>query len=145
MKTELLLAPARLALEEGEADVAETLALACERVDQANGWLLAESPRALVFEPWRGALDERLKMELSSLIIFCPAAEVRMEKTTGESRGWLRLLRDDPQGREYLARPGSALLREKSGKKLNYSEYFQPDDYGFLTLVCGRLCGVEGK
>ena len=108
-------------------------------------WLLAESPRKCVFEPFCGKLDSQMKNEFASLTIFGPNAEIRMEKTSGQAVGWLRFLRADPAGEEFLARRSSALLRDGSGRHLLFDEYFKPDACGFLIRHCGRLCGVEDK
>lgn len=137
--------PARLSREERETDVDEMLTLARREVAPQGGWLLAEAPRAVVFTPWDGTMGEQLKREFSSMTIFGPQAEVRMEKTPDALRGRMRVVRSDPEGEElFLARRQSALLRDKG--RLLYDEYFREDeDSGFLFKALGRLCGVEDK
>lgn len=136
--------PVRLIIEEREAGVADMLALAAAYVMPQGGWLLAESPRAVEFRPWDGTVADALKREFSSLIIFGPRAEVRMEKSPGSTTGWMRVVRSDPAGGEFLARRQRALLRDKG--RLLCDEYFtEDDDSGFLLKVGGRLCGVEGR
>lgn len=137
--------PVSLLMEERQAEVRELFSLAEKYVDQANGWVLAESSRAVYFEPWRGAADAKLPREFASIIIFGPEAEARMEKQLDSQEGCLRIMRNDPAGAEFLARGMAAVLRDKQGCKLCYEEYFKEDESGFLVKVCGRLCGVEGR
>lgn len=135
---------AKLEITEKEADIDEALVFARDNMG-GDAWLLAESPRKLVFRRWNGELDNQLKHELTSLTIFGPNSEARLEKSMGAARGWLRLLREGDAGEESLVRRGAALLREKGRGRLKYAEYFKPDESGFLIRRCWRLCGVEGE
>ncbi|MBD5641710.1 MAG: hypothetical protein HDQ91_04765 [Desulfovibrio sp.] len=143
MKPEFELKPGRLFLEEREASVEEFLGLAAQY--QKNAWLMAESPRRFVFRAFDGELDGQLRQEAMSLIVFGPEAEIRFERPFGDQTGWLRLARPESGGRECLFRRVSALLRDGSGGKLLYEEFYQPDESGFLVKFCGRLCGVEAS
>lgn len=142
MKDDFRLTPARLHIEERECGLDEFLALAGEFVEPQTGWLLAESPRELVFRRMGAEIPDRLKLECSNMVIFGPAAEARLEKRTGTEIGRARLLRLDPAGEDFLARRTGALLRGGKGRLL-HDEYFRPDASGVLIRICGRLCGVE--
>lgn len=142
MKDDFCLMPTRLLVEERECELDEVLALAGEFVNPKTGWLLAESPRELVFGRLGHEIPERLKRECTSLIIFGPDAEARLEKRSGAESGHARLVRVDPAGENYLVRRTGALLH--SGRLL-HDECFRPDASGFLIRVCCRLCGVEEK
>lgn len=143
MKLDLKLQPCWLILEEREANVGEFLALAAEYGD--NAWLMVESPREFVFRPFAGKLENQLTQEATSLIVFGPRAEARLEKAWGEDQGWLRLARPEAGGEECLTRRIGALLRDGSGRRLIFEEFYRPDESGFLVNFCSRLCGVEAS
>lgn len=130
-----------LIIEEKESSLAQLLKKAAGIGD---AWLLAESPRGVVFRPWDGSVDERLALELFSIIVCGPRAEARMEKNAGENAGWMRFIEESPAGDVYLARKIEALLRDGKGR-MQYEEYFRPDGSGFLEQAFGRLCGVAAK
>lgn len=140
MKADLELKPARLILEEREASIAEFLELS--RQYQEDAWLLAESPARFLFESFKGQLDSLLEAQTTSLIVFGPKAEIRFERPYGGKSGWLRLARPDANGVNCLGRSIGALLRDGSGRKVLFEEYYQPDGSGFLVKFCGRLSGV---
>lgn len=130
----------RITLEEREANASELVQLASSMPQTA--WMLMETPRELVFRRFAGKIDEALLNEATSLIIFSPDVELRMEKSCGSTMGAIRIIRNDPGGEEYTYRRVSALGRH-TGTRVQYEEYFRPDTSGFLLRFCGRLHGVE--
>lgn len=143
MKLDLELRPCGLILTEREATVGEFLALASEHA--GNTWLMAESPREFVFRPFGGTLESQLQKEATSLIVFGPQSEARLEKAWGADRGWLRQATPDAASGQCLARRIGALLRDGSGRWLIFEEYYRPDESGFLVKICSRLGGVEAS
>lgn len=143
MKLDLELHPCGLILTEREATVGEFLTLAAGQ--PGNVWLIAESPREFVFRPFAGTLEQELQKEAISLIVFGQQAEARLEKAWGADQGWLRLAAPAPAGGECLRRRIGALLRDGSGRRLIFEEYYRPDESGFLVKICSRLGGVEAS
>lgn len=125
------------------ASVARLCTLAQESMP--NAWVLAESPREVIFRPLGQGLDQTLATASQRIIIFDAARELRLEKTSGATEGCLRDLREDDAGKPAWARDSAYLGRHDAGArgKLAYREYFIEDKNGMLVIGAGRLAGFQ--
>lgn len=125
----------------GRLNLAEALDYMREGISRENGWLLAESPEKVIWEPWRGEIATEALVHCNSLCCFDPGAELRLFRNGGNF--YARKIRVSESGEKGLERLSSYVLR-KGGKRLCYAEFFQPDTAsGILKLRLGRFCGVE--
>lgn len=114
-------------------------------VAPVTGWLLAESPRGVVWSPFSGDALPGDPAEIERLVIFGPEAELRLEKAYGAPSGHVRLLRVDAAGEPTFERVSRYPLA--NGMRLAYAEHFCEDaQSGILRLAWARFCGVtEGN
>ena len=123
--------------------VEQLCALAQESMPKA--WILAESPREVIFRPLGQGLDQTLATACQRVIIFNAVRELRLEKTPGATEGCLRDLREDDAGKPAWARDSAYLGRSDAGArgKFEYREYFVQDKNGMLVMDAGRLAGFQ--
>lgn len=117
--------------------------LALESMPEA--WILAESPREVIFRTIGHGLDEALVKACQRVIVFDARQELRMEKAPGATEGALRHIVEGDQGEKpAFARASSYLPRAGVGVKgkLRYVEYFVEDDNGMLVIASSRLAGL---
>lgn len=121
----------------------EALDWAQGHVAPATGWLLAESPRGVVWSRFSGAALPGDAAEIERLAIFGPDVELRLEKAYGAASGPARLLRVDTGGEPTFERLSRYPLAD--GRRLAYAEHFREDAHsGMLRLAWARFCGVTG-
>lgn len=134
---------ASVSVQTASMTLAEALQWANEHVNAATGWLLAESPRQIIWRPFAQADLTAHAEEIERLIIFGPAAELRMEKNFGATAGHCRmLLVGGAGGRGTFERVSWQLM--ETGQRLGYAEHFcQDEDHGILRLAVARFCDVE--
>lgn len=120
----------------------EALGWARGHVAPDTGWLLAESPRGIVWDRFTGEAPAVDAAEIERLVIFGPEAELRLEKPYGAASGPARLLRVGEGGEPTFERVSRYPLA--NGMRVAYAEHFCEDGKsGILRLVWARFCGVS--
>lgn len=143
MSKELEMREIRIKREEGPMELREALLWATEHIKSDIGWMLAEMPEKPVWTPLKAAPAPESLATCTSLMIFGPNAEIRLQKPYAESRGTGRTLLVDAQGESGLERLSSYIML--MGGHLDYAEFFRIDPQtGVLRLEFARYCGVRG-
>lgn len=130
--------PCRLARVSCRMSLDKAIAWASEHI--ASGWILAESPEKIVWQPFQAQFAAG-SCHFTSLIIFDANAELRLHLAYGADEGDARLITVDDVSEPCLERISSYL----AGKgRLEYGEVFRKDNLsGAYKLEFGRYCGLR--
>lgn len=134
----------RLKMENAKMSLADALNQAMKTIPPENGWIMAEAPEKILWQPLEKIGDASELGHCLSFVAFGPRAEVRFQRNYGDELGHMRLVREDPEGMTGMERLSSCLLG-KNGR-LTYAEFFRRDEEsGILKLELARYCGVGGS
>ena len=140
MKNPLEMRTCRLKSSTERLAMEEAINFAKNNIDLREGWLLAQCPEEVIWQPLAKDIAARSLAHCSSLACFDSRLELRLQKS-GEAYVARKLWLDET-GEEGLERLTSYFLRD--GKRLRYAEFFQPNEKsGILQLRLCRFCGVE--
>lgn len=117
---------------------------AVENLDTKKAWLLAESPRQVIWGRFADKISAPALDECLFLLAFDQSAETRFYRQQPAAQGFCRHVAENPQGKPTLARYSSCLIKN-SGGKLEVAEHFMLDENGVYKFTFERYCGVSGN
>lgn len=136
--------PAYLKMETAIMDAEAALAWAGSHINPETGWLLAEAPERFLWLPLGEFQGLDRPGNYTSLVIFCPEAEIRLYKGFGQTEGRARMIMEDRAAEPGIERVSTYLLAKGPGR-LEYAEFFRGDaENGILKPEFARYCGVRG-
>lgn len=122
--------------------LADALRLARENLDGQKAWLLAESPRQVIWGEFADKIADPGLEECLFLLAFDEASEIRFYRQNRNAPCLGRHVAENPRDTPTLERRSSYLIKNRGGR-LELAEHFIQNENGLYKFAFSRYCGVR--